>query len=93
MPELVLAAPRNANATETYTVPRAFFEAHPILTFEFTAAGQQLAVSHGLGRVPVGYIVVGRSAQVTVYDGFDLSTADVLVLRASGSAVVKVVAL
>jgi hypothetical protein len=89
---IVLARPER-DESRVFAVRTPFFEAHPILTFVFTASAVNVAVAHGLGRVPAGYMVVGRSANVTVYDGSDPSTESELVLRSSGAATVQVVAL
>lgn len=53
------------------------------LTFTFSAANIETAVIHGLGRVPTGYIQVGSSAALTVYDGASANTSSLLYLRAS----------
>lgn len=89
---LVLARPEREEGT-VFAVRTPFFEAHPVLTFVFTTSGVDVAMAHGLDRVPVGYLVLGRSANVGVYDGADPSTEAMLVLRSSGAATVKVVAL
>lgn len=93
MAGLVLAKPDDRTEPKAFAVSRAFFESHPILTFEFRTADVDVRVEHGLGRAPAGYLVIGRSANVGVYDGANPSTDTELVLRASGSADVQVVAL
>lgn len=35
----------------------------------FSSANTDTAISHGLGRVPAGYLVLGSSAAMQVYDG------------------------
>lgn len=69
------------------------FIAQDPIEVKFTASGVDVVVAHGLGRVPVGYFVVGKSAGVTVYDGAASSSADYLVLRATGAGTVRVLVL
>lgn len=66
-------------------VPRPHFIARPLLEFKFVTADKDVAVQHGLGRVPLGWIVVGLTAAITPYNGSAPSSEDVLVLRASGA--------
>ncbi len=56
----------------------------------FTTANVEVASIHGLGRVPIGYIVVGSTAATQVYDGASANTAQLLYLRASAASTVKV---
>lgn len=37
------------------------------VTVEFTAANTSLLITHGLSRVPKGYLVVSKSADMTIY--------------------------
>ena len=92
MANVVLARPEREAGT-TFHVREPFFEAHPILVFEFPSGGVDVRVPHDLGRLPAGYLVVGRSANANVYDGIDASTESELVLRSSATATVYVVAL
>lgn len=61
------------------------------LTVSFTAANTDVAIIHGLGRVPQGYIQVGQNAATSVYDGASANTAQLLYLRASATANVRLV--
>ena len=58
----------------------------------FSGAGD-LQVAHGLGRIPLGYLVVGNSgAGVVISDGTFVSTADptqVAYIHASGATTVR----
>lgn len=57
----------------------------------FTAANTEVAVSHGLGRVPTGYILVKSSAATALYDGTTTNTASTIYLKASVAATVKII--
>lgn len=46
-------------------------------------------VSHGLGYKPEGYLVISKSANVTVYNG--PITKETITLQASGNAVVSII--
>lgn len=85
--------PVRGEAGQTALIARPVMEARSPLRFRFTAAGTDVTVAHGLGRVPEGYYVVRSSAPVSVYDGSAPSSEDVLVLRASGAADVDVLPL
>ena len=58
----------------------------------FPAANSDVGVAHGLNRVPAGYLVVGQSAAMSVYNGVNANTSNLLYLRSSatGSAQVLV---
>ncbi len=56
----------------------------------FTGAGNEQGIVHGLGRVPVGYLVVGRSTGVTIYNGENANTSSVLYLRSTGAGTINV---
>lgn len=57
-----------------------------VQSITFTGAGVEVQVNHGLGRIPDGYLVLSRSASVTIYDGATTNTDAVGYLRASGAA-------
>ncbi len=59
-----------------------------LLSMTFSAANADTTVSHGLGRVPAGYIVTSASAATSVYDGSISNTSSDLTLRASVAATV-----
>ena len=61
-----------------------------ILTITFSTANVEVATPHGLGRVPSYYIVLGSSVATNIYDGSSANTAQLLYLRASVSATVRV---
>lgn len=60
------------------------------LTITFSAADTNVATFHGLGRVPTGYIVIGRSAAASIYNGSSANTSSLLYLRASAAATCRV---
>lgn len=49
--------------------------------------GTEWSASHGLGRIPVGYIVIGKVGQVYVYDGTTTWTNTLIYLRASHASI------
>lgn len=51
----------------------------------FASANTQVQVSHGLGVVPKGYIVAGRTANFTVFNGTSTNTSSNIFLQASGA--------
>src|SRR5688500_6010397 len=51
----------------------------------FSSANTDSSVAHGHCRVPVGYIIIGLSGTLTVYDGVGANTATNLFLRASAT--------
>lgn len=54
-----------------------------LVSIPFAAANTEASVSHGLGRVPTGYLVYGATAAMSVYNGVSTNTAALLYLRAS----------
>lgn len=56
-----------------------------IVSAVFSSANTTVGVSHGLGRVPSGYIVVGLSAAMTVFNGSGSNTTSVIYLQASAA--------
>lgn len=61
-----------------------------LLTVTFTAANADVATIHGLGRVPAGYFVVGRTAAMIVYDGSSTNTSSLLYLRSSVAGTARI---
>lgn len=59
-------------------------------TLTFSSANTDTALVHGLGRVPSGYLVVRRSANMTVYDGANAWTPANAYLRASSAGSITV---
>lgn len=49
----------------------------------FASASAEQAISHNLGREPVGYIPVGLTTAMTVYNGSSANTAKVIYLQSS----------
>lgn len=56
----------------------------------FTTADTNTSVSHGLGRVPSGYLVLNRSANMVVYDGSSAATSSTFYLRSSAQGTCSV---
>jgi hypothetical protein len=61
-------------------------------TVDFPAALKEIGVGHKLGRAPVGYLVIGRSANMNIYNGVNNWTMSSLFLRsnAAGTATILV---
>lgn len=56
-----------------------------VLSVSFSAATTNQALAHGLGRVPLGYQVIRRSANITIYDGTSPFTTSSIFLASSGA--------
>ncbi len=56
----------------------------------FSAPNVDVAVPHGLSRAPTRYFVVGQSAAMSVYDGANPSTAQIIYLRSSAAGVARI---
>ena len=56
-----------------------------IVSATFTAANTDLSVSHSLGRVPTGYVVLSLSASMIVYTGASAWTSSTISLKASAA--------
>jgi hypothetical protein len=88
-----LPIPLTSDSSRSVSVAKPHFVAREPLRFEFITSGVDVSVSHDLGRIPAGYIVVGCSAAVQVYDGFAAPSESLLTLRASGAATALVLPL
>lgn len=53
-----------------------------ILTFNFTKINSDVGVSHGLGSIPIGFIVVGGNTLTAVIPGKASNTASTFYLQA-----------
>ncbi len=58
------------------------------ISITFGVANQSVSIDHGLGRVPVGYIVTRASAATSVYDSTVANTTSAISLMASAPATV-----
>jgi len=61
-----------------------------ILDVTFSAADSDLTVNTRLRRIPTGYIVLGRSAAMAIYNGSLPNKTDVLYLRSNVVGTAKV---
>jgi hypothetical protein len=63
-----------------------------VLPVEFTAADTTVEVTHALNYIPNGYVLVGSSAAMVIYDGDGVSTRSVIYLKsdAIGTARIKI---
>lgn len=55
----------------------------------FSQTNVEYAIPHFLGRVPSGYLVVGKTAAADVYDGSTSWTDRVIYLKASAAATIR----
>jgi len=55
----------------------------PVVSQAFSAANTDTTVNHNLGRAPRGYLVVGRTAAMIIYDGTVASNATTITLKSS----------
>lgn len=60
------------------------------VSVSFSAADTDTAVSHGLGRAVTGYILVGASAAMSLYDGSSGGTDQVLYLKSSATGSARI---
>jgi len=56
----------------------------------FDSANAEVQVSHGLKKTPTGYIVVGTSAAMSVYDGSSSNTAELFYVRSSATGTARI---
>lgn len=56
----------------------------------FSSANTEVAVGHGLGRNPNGYILVGATAAMSLYDGSSANNDKTLYLKSSASGTAQV---
>lgn len=54
-----------------------------IILCKFTSANVQQSFQHGLGRIPTGYIPIGKTVSVDVYSGKNLNTSELIYLQAT----------
>lgn len=60
------------------------------LTITFSAANVDVAGIHGLGRAPNGYIVLGTTAAMSIYDGASANTAQLIYFRSSAVGTARI---
>jgi hypothetical protein len=72
-------------------ISRPHFRASKPLRCEFTSADSDHFFSHSLGRVPDGFLVVGREGGFVVYNGSEEWTDSMIVLRATDVGIAFVV--
>ena len=61
-----------------------------LLTFVFTAASSTVGSKHTIGIVPNGYILVGSTVDIGVFDGNRPNTSEDIYLQASGAGTARV---
>lgn len=60
------------------------------ISVTFSAANSTISVDHTLRRIPSGYIVTGRSANIQVFDGNTPNTDKKIYLQSSGAGTAQV---
>lgn len=60
-----------------------------IVSVEFTATNTEVRIDHNLNRIPSGYIQLGQSAAMTIYDGTTATTNSTIFLRSNAVGTVK----
>lgn len=88
-----MAQPVPGESGQTPRVQTPRFVAQQPHEVVFPSAFVDVAFAHGLGRVPVGYQVVGMSAPMVVYDGAASPSEDYLVLRSNEPGTAKILVL
>lgn len=61
-----------------------------LITVEFTKANVDTVTPHSLNTEPKGYLVIGRSAAFTIYDGITASNNSQIYLRCSSTGTAQV---
>lgn len=63
-----------------------------VASVEFTATNTDTVVKHGLNNVPTGYIVIGSTVAMTVYNGTKDFTDDSITIKstATGTATILI---
>lgn len=61
-----------------------------IITFVFTGANTTLGMPHKIGVIPSGYILVGTTVAMSLYDGEQANSTDTLFLRSTAAGTAKV---
>ncbi len=54
-----------------------------LVAHDFATMNDSTAIPHGLGRVPIGYILTRASVALTLYDGTFTNTADTIYLKST----------
>lgn len=61
-----------------------------IMKINFVSANTTQAFTHGLNRIPNGYILVGAGAATQIYDGTQANTTQTLYLQSTVATSVKI---
>lgn len=61
-----------------------------IQSITFPSASTSVAVTHNLGKLPVGYVVIGKSGNVQIWDGTPAADTQKIYLQASGAVTATV---
>jgi hypothetical protein len=61
-----------------------------LIDVEFPLGSLTQLVSHGLGRLPLGFIVAGADSATTINEDVTLRTTSTITLTASGAAGTKI---
>jgi hypothetical protein len=58
---------------------------------EFGAANTDVRAPHGLGRIPIGFLVAGLNVAATIYNGSQANDASFVYLRSSAPCTAKII--
>lgn len=62
-----------------------------IVSVNFTAQNTDQAVSHGLGRIPTGYIPINQNVATRIFNGTTASTSGIIYLQSTQVATVGLI--
>lgn len=57
-----------------------------VLSVSFAAANTDKKISHTLGKIPVGYLLIGSTVAASLYTGTVAATSSVITLKSSAVA-------
>ncbi len=60
-----------------------------IISATFAAPNTEISVAHPLGRAPTGYLVVGLTVSMSVFDGTSQNDSERIYLRSSAAGVAR----
>lgn len=62
------------------------FDGRRVAVTSHATPGTEFSVAHTLGKVPIGYIVIGQAGAGSIYDGATASTKTTLYLKSDAAA-------
>jgi hypothetical protein len=61
-----------------------------VLSFVFPSANKTIGMNHGLGVIPGGYILIGANVALSLFDGVQKNTVDIIYLQSNAAGTAKV---